>query len=194
MKVRRQRSQRIELSTEELVTSTSDLIRALGRWRWFLTLTTREPLGPEQIHRRYRRLVRDAEELLGITSAPLWAPRDAIRHVLAWEPQRRGAWHLHALWASPRLERRARSGDQGQRAHLRRRWNRLSGSRSAVLVERARGVDWLVSAGSEPRGRRTPDLSGIARVELVRDARDVTDYCSKYVVKGGSVDIHVPTR
>lgn len=166
------------------VQGTVELIRRFD-WDLMVTLTTREPTGPETLAKRYRELVRRVEEDdpgLALRDRDLWRPQDRLRHVLAWELQKREAWHLHALWAAP-----AARGIR--REWVKKLWNRLSQSRGPLVEEVEHGVTWLASRDSEPRGRRRFEVAGIADVSLIQSQSAVAAYCAKYVAKGGAVEV-----
>lgn len=174
----------VPLVTDEIVLATAELIQRYD-WHLFLTLTTREHVGIEVLSKRYRELVRRVEEEdagLGLGNRPLWRPHERLVHVLAWELQDRDVWHLHALWAAP--------GAPGiRREWVRKVWNRLCRPRTALVTERASGIDWIVTRGSELRGCRRYELAGVAKVELVDSQEAVAGYCSKYVAKGGAIEL-----
>jgi hypothetical protein len=71
--------------------------------------------------------------------------------VCAWEYQRRGVVHIHALL-----------GDVGG------------------LNVRARRLDWK---------DRWDTLAGFAKVEAIRQQDSVQRYCTKYIAKGGRIDL-----
>lgn len=180
----RHRRRRIRVRNGELADSTAQLIRRKD-WDLFVTLTTKDPVGPEIWLKRYRTLVGIVEREpsgLDLGPRPLWKKAERLRHVVAFEPQRRGAIHAHALWAAPDLSK------------VRRRWiaqtlNRLCTPRAVLVGEQAHGQEWLVTPDREPRGIRRFEIMGMAQVVPVASQEAVTGYCSKYVAKGGVVEV-----
>lgn len=173
------------LKTGQVAEETANLIRRF-EWDLFVTLTTKDFAGPELLAKRYIELARRVENAdagLALRRRDLWRREERLRHVVAWEPQRRGVWHLHALWGAP-------GAQKINRRWVRQEWNRLCLPGRGLIVETAHGVDWLVSRDSPQRGQRKYELVGNADVSLVRSEDNVAAYCAKYVVKGGTVDVH----
>lgn len=172
---------------EDLAAVAAGTAALIRRYRWdlFVTLTTKRPAGVEILSKRYRefvRLIEEAEAGLSLGRRPLWRPEERLRHVLAWELQRRDAWHLHALWAAP--------GAKGiRREWARKQWNRLCRPKTTFVEEEAYGVHWLVTPSKPARGRRGYQLEGIADLSPVRSDRAVASYCAKYVAKAGAVEL-----
>ncbi len=176
---------RMVLERDEIVAATAEMIRRFP-WHLFVTLTTRDHVGPEVLAKRYCEYVRRIGEHdlgLGLGKLPMWRGPDRLRHVVAWELQRRSVWHLHALWGAP-------GALQIHRGWAGNEWNRLCVARSRIVDEVAGGVHWLVTPDSDVRGKREFELAGIAKVELIRSTADVAAYCAKYVAKDGVVDLH----
>ena len=167
-----------------VVAGTASLIRRFP-WDLMVTLTTRDPTGPEVLSKRYRELVRRVENEdpgLGLRNRELWRRQERLRHVVAWELQRRDAWHLHALWAAPRAR-------LIHRGWVKKQWNQLCYRRNRIVEEESHGVTWLVTPDEEARGRREFEIAGIADLSLIRSQAAVAAYCAKYVAKDGVVDL-----
>lgn len=180
----RHRRRRARVQTNELVHHTAQLIQRV-HWDLFVTLTTKEVVGPEIWRKRYRSLIRIVEREpagLDLGPRPLWRPAERLVHVVAYEPQRRGAIHAHALWKAPGLS-------QVRRRWIAATWNRLCARRHKIIEEEVAGVAWLVTPDSPPRGRRSFAIQGLAQVAPVDSQEAVTGYCSKYVAKGGVVEV-----
>ncbi len=175
---------RNKLGTKAVADATAELLQRF-RWDLIVTLTTRKPCGPESLMKRYRTLVRRVESDrrgLGLKGCPLYSSPERLRHAVAWERQKRGVWHLHALWGAP--------GARGiRRGWVKKTWNELCRPNSFITDEEVEGVAFLVTSDSKPRGKRPHSLEGIADVALIRDKTAVAKYCSKYVVKGGAVEL-----
>jgi len=172
------------MHTDDLVGSTAQMIQRHD-WMLFVTLTTKDPVGPETWRKRYRTLVSMIEREpsgLDLGPRPLWQPHERLRHVIAFEPQKRGAIHAHALWSAPDLMR-------VRRRWITSTWNKLCSPRTALVTEKAHGHNWLVTPDQEPRGFRTYEIKGLAKVVPVNSQEAVTGYCSKYVSKGGVVEV-----
>lgn len=160
----------------------ADVIRQ-RRWDLFVTLTTTKPQGPERLEKLYRSLcycVSYEEKGLALERPTPAAKR--LRHVCAWEPQKRGAWHLHALWAAPNLPR-------VRRVWIARRWEQLLTIPAPIVEEVRDGVSWLVTADREPMGVRPHTKLGNADVQAVGSLEAVSSYVSKYVTKGGQLEL-----
>jgi hypothetical protein len=166
------------------VQATAEFLQSY-RWDLMVTLTTRVPAGPELLGKRYHELVRRVESDeagLGLGGLPLWRTKQGLRHALAWELQRREAWHLHALWAAPKARGIRPRWVQSQ-------WDLLCRQKTVILEEEEDGVTWLVTPEQRRRGRRRHQLEGIADVSVIRSEAAVAAYCSKYVAKGGTVEL-----
>jgi len=173
----------------ELAEAYAGLILAHRPWNWFVTLTTRAATFEEAFRRRYIELVAATNvRLLGLAAGENLWHADRLRWVCAWERQRRGAWHLHALWSSPRLAQVPFT-----EVHDLWRWSTpaIRGGRwGRFTTEREDGVDWLVSRDAPPRGDRSRgrqyDFSWLAPVRSSAGA--AASYVTKYVSKGGLID------
>lgn len=148
--------------------SSTDLRQAwcdlLGRWPWdlFGNHTFREDTHPESAFKRFRLFISILNRKL---YGPRWHKRgQGIRWVCAMERQARGVVHFHSLLASPELVELLRSS-------------------------------W-VPAG--PDGMQNEilelwnSLAGFARIEPIESAELVRGYVSKYVVKGGEIELGGP--
>lgn len=157
------------------------MLRKLGPWDWFVTLTFANPVHPRTAEDRWHRWLRLLQrDLYG----PRWEmQRDVYGHGLTWtlavERQRRGVIHFHALLAGPDLERAVRQRWETI-------WRGVAAGRPAVLERDRKG--FLRSL--DERRRRNPRANW-ARIEIPR-ADAVANYCAKYTVKGGEVEIHRP--
>ncbi|MGH8223309.1 MAG: rolling circle replication-associated protein [Woeseiaceae bacterium] len=117
--------------------------------QWFCTLTFRSHVHGERAFKSFRRWVGELNVSL---YGRRWCERDqGVYWVLAWEWQKRGVIHFHAL-----------VGDV------------------ADLNERARRLTWM---------DRWNELAGIARIEAIESHEAVERYCSKYITKGGQIDL-----
>tara|TARA_R110002126_G_scaffold12416_2_gene53957 strand:+ start:932 stop:1438 length:507 start_codon:yes stop_codon:yes gene_type:complete len=152
-------------------------------WTLFVTLTTKEAIGHRAWLKRYRLLtyiVQHDPAGLDLGLRPLWKDSERLRQVVAYEPQKRGAIHAHALWAAPDLPR-------VRRRWIANQWNRLCTPRTALVEEVAHGQSWLVTPDSDKRGVRIYEIQGMAKVVPVSSQDAVAMYCAKYVSKGGIV-------
>lgn len=116
---------------------------------WYLTLTFREEVHPEQADRRYSRFVRQVNESL--FGRRFREKRQGIYHVRAIEYQRRGVLHFHSL---------------------------MGGG-----VWKLRRLSYMDLWFAE---------NGIARIEPYDPNLGAKGYLSKYVSKGGELDIFLP--
>lgn len=129
-------------------------------WEWFCTLTFREAVHPESASKRFRLWVREMNvELYG----KRWAKachKGGLHWVCALEYQRRGVLHFHALVGGNRA-----LGSSGVNDDL-------------FLLDRSQ---WAT---------RWDQLAGFAKLDLISDQdAAVHGYVSKYVAKGGAIDL-----
>jgi hypothetical protein len=134
----------------------------LGRWTWelFGSHTFREDAHPEAAYKRFRVFVSKLNrELYG----PRWYkhPERCIRWVCAMERQQRGIVHFHSLLSGPGLVELWQKG-----------WQRQEDGRWSNQLNEL----WNF-------------LAGFARIERIDSAEAVRRYVSKYVVKGGEIDL-----
>ena len=61
--------------------------------------------------------------------------------------------------------------------------------KTTLLEEESDGVKWLVTPEMSRRGRRFHRLEGTTDISLIRSKAAVAMYCSKYVAKGGAVEL-----
>jgi hypothetical protein len=121
--------------------------------QWFCTLTFTEDVHPERAAKLFRLFVRRLNrQLYGAHFERRGL--EGIFWVLAWEYQKRGVLHFHALL-----------GDVED------------------LNTRARRLDWM----DQWHGFGSP--AGIARIEAIDSQDAVRDYVTKYVTKGGQIDL-----
>lgn len=73
----------------------AEYIDKFGPFSWYLTLTFREEVHPEQADKRYRRFVRNVNEAL--YGKRYRKKGKGITYVRAQEWQKRGVLHFHAL-------------------------------------------------------------------------------------------------
>lgn len=137
----------------------------LGRWSWdlFGNHTFRQDAHPEAAFKLFRVFV-------SMLNRKLYGPRwhkhgKGIRWVCAMERQRRGVVHFHSLLASPELVELLKSS-----------WRPapVAGHYENEILEL-----WN-------------DLAGFARIEPIQSAAAVQGYVSKYVVKGGEIELGGP--
>jgi hypothetical protein len=93
-----------------------------------------------------------------------WKQRRGINYCIAIERQERGVLHFHVLLADPGLVELLRHG-----------WFKQDNGR------------W----GNE-LNEMWNELAGFARIEAIKQSELVTRYVSKYVVKGGEIDLGGP--
>lgn len=80
---------------EDLHETWVEFIEKFEPFSWYLTLTFREEVHPEQADRRYRRFVRKINEAL--YGKRYREKGKGITHIRAQEWQKRGVLHFHAL-------------------------------------------------------------------------------------------------
>lgn len=139
-------------------------IETLSRYHWdlFGTLTFPEETHPEAAYKKFRLFI-------SILNRKLYGPRwfkkgEGITWCVALEYQRRGVAHFHCLLAEPALiELHKASWHLAQNGRWQNELNEL----------------WL-------------DLAGFARVHRIDNLEAVQRYVSKYVVKGGEIDLGGP--
>lgn len=139
-------------------------VELLDRYHWdlFGSLTFREDTHPESAYKRFRLF-------LSMLNRKLYGPRwfkhnKGISYCLALEKQRRGVVHFHCLLADPELVPMLKAG-----------WFQQDNGR------------W-----SNELNEMWNELAGFARVQPVEQREAVTRYCSKYVVKGGEIELGGP--
>ena len=130
-------------------------------WEWFCTLTFREATHPEAAYKKFGLWVGELNDSIFGNNWRTRAWADGGLHwVCALEWQRRGVLHFHAL-----LGGRRALGESGVNDDLYR-------------------ADRMVWA------RRWGQLAGFAKLDMISDQdRAVCGYVSKYVAKGGAVDL-----
>ncbi len=132
----------------------------IGRFpmQWFCTLTFTEDVHPERAAKLFRLFIRRLNKAL-YGSHYERRGRAGVFWVLAWEYQKRGVLHFHALL-----------GDVEN------------------LNARARRLDWMDTW----QGFGPP--AGFARIEEIHSQHAVNDYVTKYVTKGGQIDLSSSLR
>ena len=142
----------IVIHTEALAQAWREFISRFPM-QWFCTFTFTEDVHPERAGKLFRLFIRQLNrELYG--SHFERRGREGVFWVLAWEYQRRGVLHFHALL-----------GDVED------------------LNVRARRLDWM----DHWQGYGPP--AGFARIEAIESQDAVRDYVTKYVTKGGQIDL-----
>jgi hypothetical protein len=121
--------------------------------QWFCTFTFQESVHPERAMKLFRLFIRRLNRAL-YGSHFERKGQQGVYWVLAWEYQKRGVLHFHAL-----------IGDVED------------------LNTRARRLDWM---------RQWEDFgspAGFSRIEAIESQDAVRDYVTKYVAKGGQIDL-----
>lgn len=139
-------------------------VETLSRFHWdlFGSLTFREDTHPESAFKRFRLFISMLNRKL---YGPRWFKHNkGISWCVALETQRRGVVHFHCLLADPELV------------------NLLRGS--WFKGENGRWANELNEMWNE--------LAGFARIEAIDAIEAVKRYVSKYVVKGGEIDLGGP--
>jgi hypothetical protein len=139
-------------------------VELLSRYHWdlFGSLTFREETHPESAYKRFRLFVSKLNRKL---YGPRWFKHNkGISYCLALEHQRRGVVHFHCLLAEPELV-----------PMLKGSW---------FQQEDGRWANELNELWNE--------LAGFARIEPVQQLEAVRRYVSKYVLKGGEIDLGGP--
>ena len=146
------RSVPVVLNSDAILQAWRDFI-ARFPMQWFCTFTFTDSVHPERAFKLFRTLVRRVNRhLYGSHYERKGHP--GIYWVLAWEYQRRGVLHFHALM-----------GDVED------------------LNARLRRLDWMdqwMSLGKP---------AGFSRIEAIDSQDAVRKYVTKYVVKGGQIDL-----
>lgn len=153
------------------------LLDRLGPWEWFVTLTFADELAPLNAVARFDRWCRLLSRAI---YGPRWklgarVYRCGLSWVVAAEYQRRGVIHFHALMRGPSLP-------DVNRFQWERVWRKVAAGRPAELEQDA--VGFLHSSA----GRRRGPGRNWASIEEPRSGA-VAHYCSKYVTKGGCLDL-----
>ncbi len=132
----------------------------IGRFpmQWFCTLTFTEDVHPERAAKLFRLFIRRLNKSL-YGSHYERRGHAGVFWVLAWEYQKRGVLHFHALL-----------GDVEN------------------LNARARRLHWMDTW----HGFGAP--AGYARIEEIQSQHAVNDYVTKYVTKGGQIDLSCSLR
>lgn len=139
----------MKISFDSLHEAWTGFVGQFEPFDWYLTLTFREEVHPEQADRRYNRFLRQINESL--FGRRFREKGQGIYHVRAIEYQRRGVLHFHSL---------------------------MGGG-----VWKLRRLSYMDLWYSE---------NGIARIEPYNPNLGARSYLSKYVSKGGEVDIFLP--
>jgi hypothetical protein len=126
--------------------------------QWFCTFTFTEDVHPERAAKLFRLLIRRLNRKL-YGSHFERKGQQGVFWILAWEYQKRGVLHFHALL-----------GDVED------------------LNVRARRLDWMDTW----HGFGPP--AGFARIEAIESQDAVCDYTTKYVTKGGQIDLSASLR
>lgn len=149
-------------ASEDLQTAWGNL---LGRWTWdlFGSHTFREDVHPEAAFKTFRLFI-------SILNRKLYGPRyrkhgKGITWVCAMERQGRGVVHFHTMLKSAELVELMRTT-----------WR--PGERNNSWVNDVNGL-WDA-------------LAGFARIEVIESAAAVQGYVSKYVLKGGEIELGGP--
>jgi hypothetical protein len=144
-----------------------DSASQVGAWRdfisrfpmqWFCTFTFTDSVHPERAGKLFRLFVRRLNRYL-YGSHYERKGKQGIFWVLAWEYQKRGVLHFHALM-----------GDVED------------------LNGRARRLDWM------DRWHAFGPPAGFARIEEIENQSAVQSYVTKYVVKGGQIDLSMSLK
>ena len=147
----------IVLRSESLVEAWRDFL-ARFPMQWFCTFTFTEDVHPERGAKLFRLFVRKLNQSLYGRHFERKG-KDGVFWALAWEYQKRGVLHFHAL-----------RGDVED------------------LNVRARRLDWM----DIWHGFGKP--AGFARIEAIDSQDAVRDYVTKYVAKGGQIDLSPSLR
>lgn len=135
------------------------------RWDWFCTFTFRTQAHPETASKSFRFWVAKLNRSLYGRN---WYkhPDRSVVWVRALEWQRRNVIHYHALLASPEV---ADLNQIARRSIWAKEWNAL-------------GRD-------DPTKKTSGTGPGFALIERARNEIAVNAYISKYVIKGGEIDV-----
>ena len=146
------RTELFAISTDALAQAWREFI-AHYPMQWFCTLTFTEEVHPERAAKLFRLFIRQLNKKL-YGSHFERRGHLGVFWVLAWEYQKRGVLHFHAL-----------VGDVED------------------LNARARRLDWMdIWHGFGPP-------AGFARIEDIKSQEAVRNYVTKYVTKGGQIDL-----
>ena len=140
------------MHTEALAQAWRDFLAPFPM-QWFCTLTFAEDVHPERAAKLFRLFIRRLNRQL-YGSHFERRGRTGVFWVLAWEYQKRGVLHFHALIGDVE--------DLNCRAHR---------------------LEWM----DNWEGFGEP--AGYARIEAIASHDAVRDYLTKYVTKGGQIDL-----
>lgn len=129
-------------------------------WEWFCTLTFRDEIHPEAASKAFRYWVALInKDIFGNNWRRARRARGGLHWVCALEWQKRGVLHFHAL---------------------------VGGDRSVTGY----AEDSLYVADRQHWSREWDRIAGFAKLDLIDDqAHAVHGYVSKYVAKGGQIDL-----
>lgn len=139
-------------------------------YNWYVTLTFKDPVHPEQADRRFRRWIRKLNEYL--YGRRYRENGQSVTWVRALEYQRRDVIHFHALLAGENLQR-------AKRIYWMEQWrlNCYHDCSKSLCDCQAKG---------EKLSR-----NGFARIDRYDPLLGARGYISKYILKGGEIDIHL---
>lgn len=150
------------------VSASTDLreswVSFLARYHWdlFGSLTFRNDTHPEAAYKCFRVFLSKINRIL---YGPRWAKHNkGVSYCVALERQRRDVVHFHVLLADPELANMLKAG-----------WFKQGNGRWANELNEM----WN-------------ELAGFARIEEIDKLEAVQRYVSKYVLKGGEIDLGGP--
>jgi len=154
-------------------------IRKYGDYHWFVTLTFRSDIHPDQADKRFHIWIRHINTLL--YGGNYRTKKKGVTWVRAMEYQKRGVLHFHCLVGSPELYKL-------KRLDCMKLWETNCGRKASRFTPDPNRFDRVLAEPS-----KLDCLSnGFARIYKYDSSQGADIYCSKYVTKGAdNIDMYV---
>jgi len=184
-----------------------NFIRTYEPFQWYVTLTFKEPRHPEACNKAFYRWIRHINQCL--YGRRYREKQKGVTWIKAIEYQKREVIHFHCLIGSPELYKLKRlefmkvwETDCGRRpSRFKADPNRFD----RVQADPPEAPEAMSQAERDCLNDLCPDqnereidcintdkiINGIARIYKYDHSRGAINYCSKYVLKGGEVDLFI---
>jgi len=142
-------------------------IKSYEPYTWYVTLTFKEPKHPESADKAFFRWIRLINECL--YGRRYREKKKGVTWIKCMEYQKRDVIHFHCLIGDPHLYKL-------KRFDFMKAWEYDCHPRKAWWYDSDPDIDLV---------------NGISRIFKYDAARGAVNYCSKYVLKGGEIDLYI---
>jgi len=151
----------------ELQDAWINFIKRFEPYTWYVTLTFKEPRHPESADKAFFRWIRHINESL--YGRRYREKKKGVTHIKCMEYQKRDVIHFHCLIGDPNLYKL-------KRLDFMKAWE--YDCHPSKAWQRDCNPKWEL-------------INGFARIFKYDAARGAVNYCSKYVLKGGEIDLYI---